>query len=259
MQRSLKHEYELYVDQEIEHYKDSIPRSAILRIGDEAVCVLRDAEQPGFDELLLCTEVDRIIRRRLRVPTYATWRRRRLRLIAEYRRPERWGLTADAPLVREIPADSEAHVLVIGAGEEGTTLYLAANGCQVTAIEEDPEAVERVMIAAGQVGLTSRVCGQVSALRSWYPDAPLHAVVSSPAAFAGLSAEERGRVIEILKSATLDGGVHLVQTIVTGDSAMSHDELRRQYRGWDVALVRDGTFMARKFSPPPSGQTQPSV
>jgi len=39
--RSLKHEYELYVEREIEDYKDSIPRSAILSIGDEAVGVLR--------------------------------------------------------------------------------------------------------------------------------------------------------------------------------------------------------------------------
>ena len=40
-QRSLKHEYELYVEREIEEYKDSIPRSAILSIGDEAVSRLR--------------------------------------------------------------------------------------------------------------------------------------------------------------------------------------------------------------------------
>ena len=30
-QRSLKHEYELFVEREIEDYKDSIPRSAIVR------------------------------------------------------------------------------------------------------------------------------------------------------------------------------------------------------------------------------------
>ena len=35
-QRSLKHEYECFVEQEIENYKDSIPRSAILRIGEPA-------------------------------------------------------------------------------------------------------------------------------------------------------------------------------------------------------------------------------
>ncbi|MCC6771805.1 MAG: hypothetical protein IT360_11405, partial [Gemmatimonadaceae bacterium] len=182
LQRSLKHEYELFVEQEIENYKDSIPRSAILRIGDEAVANLHDAEQFAFDELLIWTEVDRIIRLRLRIPSYASWRRRRLKLIAEYRRPERWGMSADAPLVREIPSDTEAHVLVVGAQQEGTALYLAANGCQVTAIEEDPEVVEKVIAAAGVVGLTSRVNGWATGLGEWYPESPLHAVVCSPAA-----------------------------------------------------------------------------
>jgi len=249
-QRSLKYEYECYVEQEIENYKDSIPRSAILRIGDEAVANLRAAEQVAFDELLIWAEVDRIIRNRLRIPSYASWRRRRLKLIAEYRRPERWGLSANAPIVREIPADTEAHVLLVGAREEGTALYLAANGCQVTAIEDDPEMVEKVIAAAGVVGLTSRVNGCVSALDQWYPEAPLHAVVCSPAAFERLTLGERERVIEILKSATLDGGVHLVETLVAGNTATELDELRARYRGWEVSIVRDEnaarTFLARK-------------
>jgi hypothetical protein len=244
--RSLKHEYEIFVDQEIENYKDSIPRSAILRIGDEAVLELAEAKEPGFDEILLCTQVDQIIRRRLRVPTYATWRRRRLKLIAEYRRPERWGLTADTPLVREIPADREANVVLLGAEEESTAMYLAANGCHVTAVQEDANIVERVLNAAGQVGLTSRVVGHVGPVANWYPNAPLNAVVSSSSAFAGLAPTERTRVIQILKSATIDGGVHLVQTIAAGSASMSADELRRQYQGWSIAVVRDGTFMARK-------------
>lgn len=250
LQRSLKHEYELFVEQEIENYKDSIPRSAILRIGDEAVANLRDAEQVAFDELLIWAEVDRIIRLRLRIPTYASWRRRRLKLIAEYRRPERWGMSADAPIVREIPSDAEAHVLVVGAQQEGTALYLAANGCQVTAVEEDPEVVEKVIAAAGMVGLTSRVNGCATGLGEWYPESPLHAVVCSPQAFERLNQTERDRVIEILKSATLDGGVHLVQTLVAGHTAVELEELRQRYRGWEVSIVRDmtssRTFLARK-------------
>lgn len=248
--RSLKHEYQVYVEQEIESYKDSIPRSAILRIGDEAVANLRAAEQTAFDELLIWIEVDRIIASRLGLPSYTSWRRRRLRKIAEYRRPERWGLSADAPIVREIPSDAQAHVLVVGAQKEGTALYLAANGCQVTAIEEDPGVVERVIAAAGEVGLTSRVNGCVRGLDEWYPDAPLHAVVCSPEAFSRLGPTERERVIEILKSATLDGGVHLVQTIIAGQTALGLEELRARYLGWDVSIVRDEstarTFLARK-------------
>ena len=76
--RSLKHEYELYVENEIENYKESVSRPAILKIGDEAAAVLRAQEQFAMDELVLWAEVDRIIRKRLRIPAYETWRRKQI-------------------------------------------------------------------------------------------------------------------------------------------------------------------------------------
>ncbi len=100
--RSLKHEYELYVENEIENYKESVSRSAILKIGDEAAASLRAGEQFAMDELLLWAEVDRIIRKRLRIPAYSTWRRKRLRMLEEYRRPEHWGIRPDGVLAREV-------------------------------------------------------------------------------------------------------------------------------------------------------------
>jgi hypothetical protein len=247
---SLKHEYELYVEQEIENYKFSISRTAILRIGDEAVAALRQQTQPAFDELMLCSEVDRIITQRLRIPTYSTWRRRRLKLLAQYRTPEHWGMAADAALVREIAPDSDSRVLVAGVRQEGPVLYLAARGCQVTALEDNEEAVERVVTAASQVGLMSRVNGQPMRIDSWSPDEPLNAVVVTPEAFHGLTPDQRTRVIDLLKRSTIDGGVHLVDTLVAGDSGVTVEELRARYRGWDVSVVRDGsenrTFLARK-------------
>jgi hypothetical protein len=87
-------------------------------------------------------------------------------------------------------------------------------------------------------------------LSEWAPDGPLTAVVVSPSAFAGLSGEDRARVIELLKSVTLDGGVHLVETIVAGQTALSIDELRSRYRGWTLSVERvdklASTFLARK-------------
>ena len=251
---SLKHAYELYVEQEIENYKFSIPRQAILRIGDEAVTALRDQPQPEFDELVLCSEVDRIISQRLRIPSYSTWRKRRLKLLAQYRKPEHWGLPADAPLVCEILPDRDSRVLVAGVKREGPVLYLAARGCQVTALEDNEEAVERVVTAASQVGLMSRVTGAPIGLGAWEPEpgVPLNAVVVSPAAFQGLSREQRSRVIDLLKRSTLDGGVHLVDALVAGESGVTMEELRARYRGWDVSVVRDGaenrTFLARKIA-----------
>jgi hypothetical protein len=248
--RSLKYEYELYVEREIEDYKDSIPRSAILSIGDEAVSRLRAQEQVAFDELVLWAEVDRIITSRLRIPSYAGWKRRRLKLLAEYRRPEHWGMRPDAPLVRAISPGTEAHVLVTGPRVSESTLYLAANGCTVTAVGDAPDVVERVMIAAEAVGLARQVNAFLSPLSEWAPDGPLSAVICSPAAFAGLSELDRTRVIEVLQSATLDGGVHLVETIVAGQTALTIDELRAQYRGWSISVEREDTpsptFFARK-------------
>jgi len=251
--KSLRYEYELYVEQEIEYYKDSVPRSALLRIGDEAVTSLRQQEQTSFDEILLWAEVDRIIRNRLRVPSFTTWKRKRLRRLEEYRRPERWGLTADAPLVTAIQGSEHGHVLVAGARAEGPAIFLAANGCQVTALNEDAELVDRVIHVAGEAGLISRLTPCVSALERFEPapDAPLAAVVCTSDALQRLTRHERARVIDVLKSATLDGGVHLVQTIVAGQAALSLDELKSQYRGWATSVIpdrnADQVFLARKL------------
>src|SRR5574338_222306 len=195
--RSLKYEYELYVEREIEDYKDSIPRSAILSIGDEAVARLRAQEQMTFNELVIWGEVDRIITSRLALPSYATWKRRRLKLLAKYRRPEHWGLQPDAPLVRAIPAGVESRVLVTGPRVSESTLYLAANGCTVTAVGDEPDVIERVSSAAEAVGLASQVTAFATPLTEWAPDGPLTAVVVSPTAFAGLSDADRARVIDL--------------------------------------------------------------
>jgi hypothetical protein len=199
---------------------------------------------------VLCSEVDRIISQRLRIPSYTTWRKRRLKLLAQYRKPEHWGLAADAPLVCEITPDRDSRVLVAGVRREGPVLYLAARGCQVTALQDNEEAVERVVSAASQVGLMGRVKGEPIGLDSWSPDAPLNAVVVTPAAFHGLNREQRTRVIDLLKNSTLEGGVHMVDAFAAGDSDVTMEELRARYRGWEVSVVGDGsanrTFLARK-------------
>lgn len=251
--RSLRHEYELYIEQEIENYKESIPRSAILAIGDEAAAKLAAEPQFVLTELLLLEEVDRIIFKRLRLPKYETWRRKRMKLHDEMRRPEHWGLHADDAVVRTIvapqaAAGSTGHVLVAGETAERSALFLAANGCEVTALEEQEEAVERVMRAALQAGLSERVHAMATDLTGFTPDGPLHAVVCTHSALGNLTQAERERVIAILQSATRDGGVHLVETIVAGAAAI--DELRLHYAGWTISIEEgrsDGpVFLARK-------------
>lgn len=247
----------MYVEGEIEYYKDSVPRSALLKIGDEAVAAIQASDQIGLTELLVCDEVDRIIAKRVKLPTFATWKRRRLKALEEYRKPEHWGLDPNAAFVRTL-ADSEGHVLVAGATQEGPALYLAARGAAVTAVEPEEDAVERVVRAANAAGLGERVRGYCADLGTWSPDVALQAVVCSPSAFAGLDAQDRARVIEVLQSATVDGGVHLVETIVAGAEARAEladappmmEELRSRYRGWTISIDRSSpfreTFLARK-------------
>lgn len=254
--RSLRHEYELFVEQEIENYKESIPRSAILAIGDEAAAML--AAQPQFvlTELLLLEEVDRIIFRRLRLPKYETWRRKRLKLHEEMRRPEHWGFSADHALVRTMSAGAEVgvnRVLVAGADGHRSALYLAANGCDVTALEAEQDSVQRVMDAAIQAGLAERVHAVAGELTQWTPppDALLQAVICSHSALRNLTPRERARVIAVLQSATADGGVHLVETIVAGRNAIA--ELCATYSGWDISVEAaqgdSQIFLARKEAP----------
>lgn len=248
--RSLKHEYELYVEREIEYYKESVPRHVLLSIGDEAVATLAGQMQLTLTELLLCDEVDRIIHARLRLPSYATWRKRRLKALKEFSRPERWGLRPDGALARTMSSVSDGHVLVAGADEEGPALYLAANGCEVTALDSTGDVVERVMHAAATVGLTGLVHGLVADLGSYAPEGPLKAVVCATGALATLTPSELERILTQLQNATTAGGVHLLETSAGGEQLVSIDALAARYRGWQIS-VEPGfnnaeTFLARK-------------
>ena len=173
-------------------------RGALLKIGDEAVEVLRSQDQTALTEMVVWQEVDRLITKRLRVPTYATWKRRRIKMLEQYQKPEHWGIDPNAMLVRALSNSGDRHVLVAGAEREGPALYLAARGCAVTAVEPAVDAVERVVRAAEAAGLTERVRGYCADLGGWAPDVALHGVVCSPTAFAGLTMQERARVIEVL-------------------------------------------------------------
>jgi len=247
---SLRHEYDVYVEREIESYKESVSRSVLLAIGDDAVASLRAKEQIELDEMVLWEEVDRIIKVRLAIPKYQTWRGRRLRMLKKFRTPEHWGIAPTGALVRAIRPTADKRVLVAGTEARRAALYLAANGCDVTALEHEEDAVDRVMSAAATVGLTRRVHGQVCDLGTWSPHLPLDAVVCTPGAFNGLCAAERERVITLLQRTTASGGVHLLEALLPTQEVVTIEELASRYVGWDVSVERTaesvGTFLARK-------------
>ena len=249
-QRSLRHEYALYLEEEIENYKESVPRSAILSIGDEAARNLATEAQTVLTEMLLWEEVDRIITKRLRLPSYSTWRRRRLKLLAEIRRPEHWGMQPDDALVRAATSVTSGHVLVADA--DLSALYLAANGCAVTALAANEDVVARVLAAAVQLGISERIHGEIANLESWTPDAPLNAVVCASHLLGDLSATARAKAIARLQGATATGGVHVVRDVQRAPGVLMLEELRKRYRDWDVSTVSSSptsdTFVARKLA-----------
>jgi protein-L-isoaspartate(D-aspartate) O-methyltransferase len=92
------------------------------------------------------------------------------------------------------------HVLVVGAGSGYGAAVLAACGCRVTALEEDPSllAIARDILAIEAPGV-SLVSGHLAA--GWAPQAPYDliliegAVSEIPAALAAQTKQETGRIL----------------------------------------------------------------
>jgi hypothetical protein len=73
--RSLRRSYLEWVEDQIEQYKESIPRTELLSLADGVVDQLRVNRQGQYQltEMLLCEAVDRHIFRMLKLPDYRTW------------------------------------------------------------------------------------------------------------------------------------------------------------------------------------------
>jgi hypothetical protein len=89
---TLRHVYQEWVEERIEEYKESISRSDLLRLADEAIEELRvnGGGQYQLTEILLCDAVDRKIFRLLELPGFQTWsstRRRSSRQAARSEEP----------------------------------------------------------------------------------------------------------------------------------------------------------------------------
>lgn len=73
--RSLRRAYVEWVEEQIEEFKDTIPRSQLLQLADEVVTGLRVDKDGQYQltEILLCNAMDRRIFRMLKLPGYRAW------------------------------------------------------------------------------------------------------------------------------------------------------------------------------------------
>jgi hypothetical protein len=73
--RSLRRAYVEWVEEQIEEFKERIPRAQLLAMADEVVTGLRvdGGGQYQLTEILLCNAMDRRIFRMLKLPGYRAW------------------------------------------------------------------------------------------------------------------------------------------------------------------------------------------
>jgi hypothetical protein len=72
---SLRSLYLDWVEEQLEEFKDSVPRSELLAIADEVVTELQMNRKGQYQltELLLLEEVDRTLFKRLKLPSFRVW------------------------------------------------------------------------------------------------------------------------------------------------------------------------------------------
>jgi hypothetical protein len=242
--RSLKQEYQEFILQRLEEYKNTVAREELLQIGDEAVRELQASAQDQYllTEVLLLEHVDRIIARRLRLPSFPRWKQKHRALREAQREPTHWGFDRAHPLVpwaeRLEPGDL---VVVLGAAALPEALYLAAHDAEVFLLDQDLGAVE----AAEGRAVTEQLAGVFQALvinfGSWFPDLSPTLIALAPACLAPLRAKDRAHLIAELQSRTPSGGVHIVlpsSNAPRGVIPLAPEALQAFYRGWQVQKGR---------------------
>ncbi len=241
--RSLKQEYQEFILQRIEEYKNALPREALLQIGDEAVRELQASAQDQYllTEVLLLEHVDRIIARRLRLPSFPRWRQKHRALREAQREPTHWGLDHGHPIVAWAPRLEPGDlVVVVGAAALAEALFLAAHDIEVFLVDQDLGAVE----AAEGRAVTEQLAGALQALvinfGRWFPDLSPALVVLEPRSLADLRAKDRAALIADLQARTRSGGVHIVLSAGASREVipLGPEALQTLYHGWQLQRSR---------------------
>src|SRR5258708_38158464 len=170
--RYLKQESQEFILQRLEEYKNTVPRTDLLKIGDEAVRDLQASAQDQYllTEVLLLEHVDRIIARRLRLPSFPRWRQKHRLLREAQRAPTHWGLDRGHPIVpwaaRLEPGDV---IVALGPAALGEALFLAAHDAEVFLLDQDLGAVQAAEGRAVSAQLACAVQALVINFGSWFP------------------------------------------------------------------------------------------
>lgn len=236
---SLRQQYHEYVLERIETYKNSLGRSRLMELGAEAAADMQDsgAEQFLLTEVLMQEAVDKLIMRRLKLPTFSRWKQTFANMRKAQREPTRWGLEPDCALAALLPRiEPEDIVVVVGPGAEPAAYLLAAYDASVTFIASDLGAVERVESGFANEALAATAECYFVQPGCWLPDfgGPLDLVVLDAGSLGEVEPVTRARFVNELMQRTGGGGVHV---ILPGSSGLAPEALVSMYDGWSADQV----------------------
>lgn len=231
---SLKQQYHEYVLQRIETYKNSLGRSRLMEIGAEAAADMQEAVAGQFllTEVLMQEAVDRLIIKRLRLPSFNKWKQQHAQRRRAQREPTHWGLEPDGALAALLPRiEPEDVVLVAGPAAAPAVYLLAAHDALVTYIAPDLGSVERVESGLATEALASTAECFFVQPGCWMPPFPaaLDLVVLDAAALGEVEAGDRAVFVRQLQQLTAAGGVHV---LLPGQGGLAPEAMLAWYEGW---------------------------
>ena len=251
---SQRQRYQEYLLQRIEDYKNSLPRGELLRLGDEAASELQAAPEGQYflTEVSLQETVDRMIMKRLRLPSFTRWKQKFARLRQAQQSPTHWGIEPRSALGVVLPRlEAGDHAVVVGGGAEAAVYLLAAHDVRVTCLFADDVTCTRIETRMAAESLSAGFEALAVMLGTWFPalDCPAHFVVIDASTLAGLPARRRLALMARLQDATVPGGLHAV---VPGGGAGAAEAWVSLYPDWErVPLPGEPSRRGTKRPAPP--------
>lgn len=231
---SLQQQYQQYIMQRIEAYKHSLSRSELMTLAAESTAemVASLEGQLVLTEVLVLESVDRLIAKRLKLPSYKRWRTHFQSIRESQREPTRWGMSAHHPVARLLPRlEPGDRAMLVGTGCGAAACLLAAHDVQVTFVADDLARVEALELQLASEALGASVECYVALLgNGWLPplEGPANLVVIDADALRGLTPPEREWLVGSLQALTASAGAH---ALVAGESAPA-STLLAHYDGW---------------------------
>ncbi len=247
---SLKQQYQEYLLQRIEAYKNSLSRRELLTLGDEAVGELGAAQSEQFllTEVLIADSVDRLIHKRLALQPYRRWSKGFRELRSAQREPNRWGIERRNPVTQLLPRlEPGDTALVMGVEAAPLAYLLAAHEVNVTFCGNDMTHVDQVESRVADEAL-GHCCGTyVAPTGQFPPDLPeqVSIVVIDTGVLDPETSNQRRTILERLMERTAPGGVHL---LMPSAHALAPEAFLSHYGEW----IREDRPIDKRNKPAPS-------